>query len=301
MATTVDEQWEQVWLPRWPLASDDLAAGIYRMARPSALGVRYIEVNPQAISNLLVVDCDHPDAAMRAVWDRHDWLPNAIVENPDNGHAHAVWALEAAIPRTEYAHRKPIAYAAAVTEGLRRSVDGDASYAGLITKNPEHPAWNTTWCTDHLYRLAELDTHLDAAGLMPAPSWRRTRRRNPVGLGRNCAIFETARTWAYRDARRIRQRHEYPTAEDSADLHAVIASTVEALNAGYSEPLPAREAAGIAASIHRWITHRFYGWIDSHTVNEATFSTIQSYRGHKGAGKARPRARRAASITDWEA
>lgn len=75
---------------------------------------------------------------MRALWDRKDWLPNAVVENPANGHAHAVWALSEPVTRTEYAARKPLAYAAAVTEGLRRSVDGDAAYSGLITKNPEH-------------------------------------------------------------------------------------------------------------------------------------------------------------------
>ena len=36
---------------------------------------------------------------------------------------------------------------------------------------------------------------------MPPPSWKRTRRKNPVGLGRNCALFESARTWAYREIR----------------------------------------------------------------------------------------------------
>ena len=92
------EQWEQMWLPLWPLATDDLATGIYRMSRSRALGVRYIEANPQAISNLLVVDCDHEDALMRALWDRRQWLPNAVVENPANGHAHAVWALKTANP-----------------------------------------------------------------------------------------------------------------------------------------------------------------------------------------------------------
>ncbi|WP_338132518.1 replication initiation protein [Brevibacterium aurantiacum] len=55
--------------------------------------LRYIEANPQSLSNLLVIDIDHPDALMRAMWNRKAWQPNAIVENPANGHAHAVWAL----------------------------------------------------------------------------------------------------------------------------------------------------------------------------------------------------------------
>lgn len=73
---------EQLSLPLWPLASDDLQAGIYRGSRANALATRYIEANPHAVSNLLVPDCDHPDALMRAVWDRHDWLPTAVVEDP---------------------------------------------------------------------------------------------------------------------------------------------------------------------------------------------------------------------------
>src|SRR5699024_9320778 len=187
-------RWEQLWLPIWPLASDDLKAGIYRDSRHNALSRRYIEANPQAVSNLLVVDIDHEDALLRSIWDRDGWRPNAVVENPANGHAHAVWALAEPITRTEYARRKPLAYAAAVTEGLRRSVDGDKSYSGLMTKNPEHDQWDASWWSNELYTLPQLDEHLASHDLMPPRSWRRTRRKNPVGLGRNCSIFETAST-----------------------------------------------------------------------------------------------------------
>lgn len=91
------------------------------------------------------------------MWNRAQWRPNAVVENPANGHAHTVWALAEPFTRTEYAHRAPLAYAAAVTEGLRRSVDGDAAYSGLMTKNPEHTCWANHWVTDHLYTLDELN------------------------------------------------------------------------------------------------------------------------------------------------
>ena len=68
--TTTGERFEQLWLPLWPLASDDLKAGIYRTSRARALGKRYVEANPEAISNLLVVDIDHDDALIRAAYDR---------------------------------------------------------------------------------------------------------------------------------------------------------------------------------------------------------------------------------------
>lgn len=279
------QAWGQMWLPLWPLASDDLKAGIYRTPRETARGRRYIEANPRALSNLLVVDVDHEDALMRSLWDRHDWLPNAVVENPANGHAHAVWALAEPVTRTEYARRKPLAYAAAVTEGLRRSVDGDAAYSGLITKNPEHGSWHTSWTSDRLYSLAELSERLDEAGFLPAPAWRRSRRRNPVGLGRNCTIFETARQWAYREV-----RHHWG---DPAGLRVAIIERVHELNAGFSEPLPAQEALAIADSIHRWLTTQSRMWADGPVVYEATFSTIQAARGRKGGTKSAEKRRAA--------
>lgn len=273
------EAWGQMWLPLWPLASDDLKTGIYRTARATARGRRYIEANPQSLSNLLVVDVDHEDALLRSLWNRRGWLPNAVVENPANGHAHAVWALAEPVTRTEYARRKPLAFAAAITEGLRRSVDGDKAYSGLMTKNPEHTSWHTSWISDELYSLGQLAEHLDAAGFMPAPSWKRTRRRRPVGLGRNCSIFETARVWAYREL-----RHHWGNPEG---LRVAIVERVHELNAEFSEPLPAREALDIAHSIHRWITTQSRMWADGPAVYEATFTAIQSARGHKSAEKRR--------------
>lgn len=278
MTKRPEGQFEQLWLPLWPFASDDLRDGIYRTSREKALKKRYIEANPDALSNLLIVDIDHSDAVLRALWDRQDWRPNAVVENPANGHAHAVWALATPFIRTEYARRKPLAFATAVVEGLRRSVDGDASYSGFITKNPEHVAWDSHWITDHRYSLGEIAHHLDEHGFMPAPSWKRTRRKNPAGLGRNCALFESARTWAYREI-----RHYFG---DSEGLLASIQITAQQMNQlQFSEPLPVSEVDHIARSIHKWIVTKSRMWSDGSAVYEATFSTIQSARGRKSARK----------------
>lgn len=273
-------RFEQLWLPLWPLASDNLREGIYRTSREKALDKRYIETNPDALSNLLVVDVDHDDALLRSLWERHDWLPNAVVENPLNGHAHAVWALAAPFARTEYAKRKPLAYAAAVTEGLRRSVDGDKGYSGLITKNPEHTAWDSHWITDKLYTLDELSFWLKETGFMPPESWKRTRRKSPIGLGRNCALFESARGWAYREI-----RHHFG---DPDGLGRSIQATAQALNQElFSEPLPVAEVDQIARSIHRWIITESRMWADGPAVYEATFTAMQSARGKKSGVKRR--------------
>lgn len=272
------QQWEQLWFPLWPYASDDLKAGIYRMGRGPALERRYIEANPKALSNLLVVDIDHDDAKYRAMWDRKQWQPNAIVENPANGHAHAVWALQEPVTRTDYGSRKATAYAAAIVEGLRRSVDGDIGYSGLMTKNPTHDAWDAHWISDELYSLPQLHLHLDASGYMPPQSWKRSKgRRSLVGLERNCTIFETARTWAYREL-----RNHFG---DSQGLYLAIKSEVDALNDEFFEPLHASESKAIANSIHKWITTQSRMWKDGPAVYEATFPLIQSARGRKGGVK----------------
>jgi len=268
-------EWDQMWLPLWPYASDDLLHGVYRMSRGDALGKRFIETNPQALSNLLVVDIDHPDAALRALSAAHHPMPTAVVENPRNGHAHAVWALSEPVTRTEYARRKPLAYAAAVTEGLRRATDGDAGYSGLITKNPTHDDWHTHWMGADLRSLDQLAHGLGAH--MPPPRWResKARRAAPVGLGRNCALFESARHWAYREI-----RHHW---HDPDGLAAAIHHEAGSRNTEFSEPLPASEVRAIAASIHRWIITHSRMWHDGPAVYEATFTTIQSARGKKSA------------------
>lgn len=266
-------EWDQLWLPLWPLASDDLVRGVYRTSRRDALGKRFIETNPHALSNLLVVDIDHPDAALRALSAAHHPMPTAVVENPHNGHAHAVWALSEPVTRTEYARRKPLAYAAAVTEGLRRAVDGDQGYSGLLTKNPTHEAWLTHWIGPQLRSLDDLAHGLGSH--MPPPRWRetKTRRANPVGLGRNCALFESARHWAYRE---IRNHWHDPTG-----LARAIHAEATTRNHEFAEPLPASEVRAIAASIHRWITTHSRMWHDGPAVYEATFTAIQSARGKK--------------------
>ena len=193
-------EWEQLWLPVRPLASDDLRAGIYHQSRPSALTRRYIEANPHALSNLLGVDIDHEDVLMCALWDRSPRkecprvppLP-AVIENPTDGHAHAMWALAEPVTRADYARHNLLALAAVLVEGFRRATGGDEGYSGLITKNPTHECWDASWWTDELYTLGYLRERLEDLGTMPAPPWKRTRRRNFVGLGRNCSIFETAR------------------------------------------------------------------------------------------------------------
>lgn len=268
--------WETAWLPRYPYVTDSFAEGLWREKRAQALSRRYVELNPKALTNMLCVDIDGPDALLRAGWCT-DYRPNWVVENPLNGHAHAIWLLASPIPRTQYAHRKPVAYAHAITEGLRISVDGDAGYSGLITKNPLHASWTAYQLHNEPYSLDELKDALEADGCMPGARWRKTKRRAVTGLGRNCTLFDSARLWAYREV-----RNHFGRPESLA--RAVLAHVVE-LNSEFPEPLPAKEAEQIADSITGWIVRESRLWADGPAVYEATFTAMQSARGRKGLRK----------------
>ncbi|KAA2242384.1 replication protein RepA, partial [Solihabitans fulvus] len=149
----------------WPLASDDPTTGSWRESRAKALTRRYLEHSPTALLCMLVVDVDHHDTLLRALEEpRGHAMPTWIAESP-TGRGHVGWILEAPVCRTDSARIAPMRYAARVEEGLRRSLDGDMGYAGLLTKNPLHEHWATTWGTDHLYSLGQLAESLGE--LMP--------------------------------------------------------------------------------------------------------------------------------------
>nr|CAA72653.1 putative Rep protein [Brevibacterium linens] len=281
MSTASTETWGQMWLPLCPWPLTICSRAFYRTSRHNALDVRYIEANPQSLSNLLVVDIDHPDAAHAACGTEKPWQPNAVVENPANGHAHAVWALAEPVTRTEYARRKPLAYAAAVTEGLRRSVDGGKGYSGLITKNPTHEQWEASWLTDHLYNLDELTEHLTVSDFMPPDSWQRTKRKNPVGLGRNCTLFETVRWDVYRVCVPSGSATNTPRPEDRHDLKQRSSICARRVTE-FSEALPASEIRATIRSFYKWITTRYTGWLDSRTTSEEKSAAYHRNTGRQG-------------------
>ena len=267
------------YLPRRPLCCDADYAQLRRRSRADALKHEHIETNPAALVNMLVVDIDAAEGRAMALWEHQGMMPNLVMENPANGHAHAAWVLAAPVCRTDVARLKPLKLARSVTEGLRRSCDGDAGYAGLLMKNPLSGAWSSEITAPDAYALDQLRAALEEHGDMPPASWKRTKRARTQGLGRNCTLFDEARTDAYRYVRKLPDR----TAISSEMLREHVRATCHQLNAElFADPLPAREVEDIARSIHKWITTRSRMWRDGAVACEATFIAMQSARGRKG-------------------
>ena len=255
-----DGQWAlDVFLPHRPHATNYLDQGQYRMSREDALTMRYVEHSPHALLGSIVIDCDHPDAAMRAFEKPSDHpAPNWVAQSP-SGRAHLGWWLAAPVCRTDSARLQPLRFAQRIEAGLRTSVGGDFAYGGQLTKNPIHASWETLYGPAQAYELRDLTT-IHTPHQMPRLPER------AAGLGRNVTMFDTARTWAY--PQWWHQRHGTVGAWEQ-----LVLQRCHAINTEFAVPLPFIEVWATAQSISRWIWRNF---------TEADYRARQTHRGHLG-------------------
>ena len=204
------------WLPARPYCTNDPAYGLGVRGRQLALRRAFLQLNTPHTYRWLSFDIDRPGAAF-ADEDANVAPPNVAVTNPDNGHAHLLYALRDPVHATFAARQAPLRYLADIELGMRRRLGADPGYTGLIAKNPLSRRWFARWAAPFPYTLEQLDRHLT----------RRDKRRisrctEEIGLGRNCALFDALRRQAYRDIRDYKrlganQRHFQAHLEDLAN------------------------------------------------------------------------------------
>lgn len=255
-------------LPRRPYCTNDPRDGQTVRGRDEALSFRLIQPNTSGKVLWIAFDLDYGDGA--TAWDRLSAPPPTLaVENPANGHAHLLYALQAPVPRTEAARAKPLQYLAAVQEGLRDKLRGDAGYSGHLCKNPLHPSWQTKQWAD-AYSLAELGDWVDLS--LFALKKKRAANLDYAGLGRNCELFERLRPLSYRLVRKFWVPGGFEHFREALRAQA------EDLNAGFKEPLPGAEIRALSASCARWVWGRF---------GPAAFRASQSRAGTRKGAKRR--------------
>ncbi|WP_224392907.1 replication initiation protein [Pseudonocardia sp. ICBG1293] len=269
------EIWERLWTSRYPLAADAFDDGVWRQTREEAMTRMHVETHPKHVWGLIGQDVDHPDGALRALSSTGNHpMPNVIIENPVNGHAHLGWTLTVPVTTTNYGSRRSVRLGLAVEEALRVAVGGDPAYTGRLIKNPFHPRWLTHWIHRETRTLNQLVPTLAAAGHMPTRGWHARRRREPVGYSRNETLFHAVRHFAYRE-----MRHHWG---DPDSYRAAIAREVGIRNADFGIPLGANELGHLARSISDWTINYSRMWNDGPAAYDATFSAIQAARGRKG-------------------
>jgi hypothetical protein len=181
-------------LPYKPYCTDDFSRGLKILPLALALGKKYIQLNPPQMQTFLVFDIDRPGAALAAE-DADLPAPTLTVVNPANKHAHMIYALAVPVCTSIYAKNKPYLYLEAIKGAYVQRLGSDPRYAGLISKNPWHPAWHTIEHGNAVYQLSVLADYV----VLPSKKSRTLLRGNV--LGRNCTLFDNLRFWAYRGIR----------------------------------------------------------------------------------------------------
>lgn len=226
-------------LPQRPYCTDELGSLFVRV-KDQAIKRRYIQPNDPKDLYWLVYDVDRSTAHFDW-YDRSAPAPNITAMNPKNGHAHLFYGLEVPVYKVPNAHTKPIRYAASIDVALTKKLEADPGYAGLICKNPLHKNWNV-----QIWEPIPYDLHWIADYLDLEPYEDRRRHLPPIGLGRNCTLFDVTRHWAYRQ---IRKPGNF--LNDEFFIYEVT-QYAEARNAEFPIPLPYSEVKATGKSIGRW-------------------------------------------------
>ncbi|MDJ7515437.1 replication initiation protein, partial [Salmonella enterica] len=251
-------------LPHKPYFSDDLHFGVRIAGKERAILAKYIQFNQPHAMFWLGFDVDRAGAAID--WsDRNAPAPTLTITNPENGHAHLLYALKTSIRTAPDGKMKPLRYAAAVENALRKKLEADAGYSGLICKNPNHRHWKIAVWQPELYTLDWLADFLDlnAANDKEIVA--------DYGLGRNCTLFDKTRKWAYRAI-----RQGWP---EYGQWMLACVERATAYNMQFSAPLDEKEVISIAKSISKWTYSKFTQQSFDEYVKKTHSAECQSIRG----------------------
>ena len=151
---------------------------------------------------------------------------------------------------------------------LRKKLEADAGYSGLICKNPNHAHWKIAVWQPELYTLDWLADFLE----LNAANDKEIIA--DYGLGRNCTLFDKPRKWAYRAIRQGGPEYE--------QWLKACYERASAYNLQFSAPLDDKEVMGIAKSIAKWTGSNFSKEAFDEYVIRTHTSDIQRIRGRKG-------------------
>ena len=258
----------------FPLVSHGKGYPVHR--KPAYAAWRYyaeIELRTPGSFPAIVLDVDTEpqDYLTVALGSPSVRVPNWVVANPITGHAHVVYCLRHPVVRGHRARKTPMQYHGRVAEYYRAAYDGDRGYMGILTHNPVHRKWLTSWLREAPYTLAELGEVIPKGWRMPP--------KPTTPEGRNCALFRGAMRWFGKPS----------NWEASTDLGDVLAWVEQAFREWYGRHGAIRdwhrnECQWIAKSVVRYCRRNL-----ASGDTQKTFSFIQAERGRKSGTKRRGR------------
>lgn len=249
-------------LPPRPLCGDEFADGLYRLPKKFALQKKHVQINSQMVTGVLCFDIDREMCAF--AWEQANLPPPSfIVQNPKNGHCHFLYLLTGPIDVSgkDPNKNKAVRFLAAVQYAYTKALGADFNYSNFTAKTPCHEAWITHLFAqnDGLYDLAYLADYVELPKTIP-------KRREAVGAGRNCSLFDDLSRWSWRAVR----PYWRPNGE-KAWAEAVFLRAQE-LNV-FETPLSVGEVRCIARNVSRWV------W---RNITPAGFHEVQRKRGKVG-------------------
>ncbi|HHJ2055029.1 TPA: replication initiation protein [Pseudomonas aeruginosa] len=243
------------YLPNKPYCADDFDYGISPRSKNIAIKKLHIQPNGPTHLRWLTFDIDLPNSGL--IWDEKDMpAPNISIMNPINGHSHYLYLLDTPVKTTPDGSSKAIRYASAIQNSLRKNLDADLGFAGLITKNPLNKYWKTKIWRNEPYTLGELSDYLDISREAS------NQRQENYGLGRNSNLFDDLRHYAYKEI--LKADYSYNA------FFSKCLDFATQLNRMFSNPLDTNEVKSISKSVSKFTFNKF---------SREQFSNIQSIRG----------------------
>jgi hypothetical protein len=242
-------------LPRYPYATDDPRQGMRPRRKEKALEHVYIQVGryPHAIFRI-VLDLDEP-----TWWDAMDRIPPTLtIPNPRAPwKAHIVYELEPPIwlasPKAHEGQGNPFALVREVDALLRAYFGADPAYNGLLGRNPvAHPyligggkLWDLPGLLEELRELT--------------PKRRVAAYLDTATYGRNCALFDRVRAFAYGVVAMYRGKPNGLELFRQAVAHEAHRLNRELFRDHPQGPLPPNEVGWVVKSVAKWTFYRYRG------------------------------------------
>lgn len=284
-----EEKWPEDCLaiarrfPSRPYVTNNLALGLTVRPLVQAFAFSYIQYNSPVSDHLLIIDYDAPASVpIHEQWQLSGLgQPLYIASNADGMKGHIAWALKTPVATCDAAKLKPLQYLARIEEGYRLAMDGDKAFSGLITKNPIHERWSTTWHSAQLHTLDELAECVSISRYTSGKTkaQKAAEAVTPTGLGRKVLSFEIGRQWAYSAV------SDYWDLGQEAWSEAVRCQ-IESINDGFESPLQSSHIKSVAKSIAGWVWKRFTPLTKHQLVLATHTPEVQAIRGRMS-GKAR--------------
>ena len=130
-------------------------------------------------------DCDTRESVERAAASCMGGgdlpTPNVCAWRASSGHVQVFYLLDRPVHRGEHARAKPMTYLARVAEFYRATLGADTGYTGVLSSNPVHEDYQTSYPRMEPYGLGDLARAIPRGWQLPRPA--------TTTEGRNVELF----------------------------------------------------------------------------------------------------------------